>query len=134
MRFKFSNIYKLAIGALFALSAVFSLYNFYYSDKILPHMFISAVDVSGITRIEAAERLQERFDVFYDRGIILAIENNEEIIDPINIDLRLPSDILAQNAWSYGREGKWYEQLWERLIAPFTPSDCQWRWSLVRKN
>jgi len=119
LRFKFSNTHKIAIGALFAIGAVFSLYNFYYSDKILPHTFISAVDVSGITRNAAALRLRERFDVFYDKGIILAIENNEEIIDPINIDLHLPYDILAQSAWSFGREGKWYKQLWERLIAPF---------------
>ena len=98
---------------------MFALYNFYYSDKILPHTFISTMDVSSITQDAAAERLHERFGVLYDGGIILAIENNEEIIDPINIDLLLPSNILAQSAWSFGREGGWYEQLWERLIAPF---------------
>lgn len=121
MRFKFSNTHKFAIGALFVLSAVFSLYNLSYSDKILPHMFISSVDVSSITQDAAAKRLQERFDVLYNRGIVIAIENNEEIIDPTNIDLRFPSDILAQNAWSFGRDGKWHKQLWERLIAPFYP-------------
>ena len=84
-------------------------------------MFISAVDVSGITRNAAVERLKARFNVFYEQGIILSIEGNREIIDPINIDLRLPSDILAQSAWSYGREGQWYEQLWERIRAPFYP-------------
>lgn len=108
-------------GVLFLVSIVFSLYNFYYSGKILPHVFVSAVDVSGITREVASERLEKKFQLFYDTGIIVDIEGNREVINPESIDLGIPSDFLAQNAWSIGREGKWPRQLWTRLIAPFIP-------------
>ncbi|MFY9457759.1 MAG: VanW family protein [Candidatus Spechtbacterales bacterium] len=108
-------------GVLFAASIVFPLYSFYYSGKILPHVFVSAVDVGGITRQEAADRLEEKFQLFFDSGILVDVEGNRESIDPKNIDLKLPSDFLSQNAWSIGREGKWHRQLWERLIAPFIP-------------
>lgn len=108
-------------GVLFVAGLLFSLYNFYYSGKILPHVFVSAVDVSGITRQEAAERLEKKFQLFYDAGIIVDIEGNKEVINPESIDLKLPSDFLAQNAWAIGREGNWTRQLAARLIAPFIP-------------
>jgi vancomycin resistance protein YoaR len=109
------------LGVLFIVGLLFSIYNFYYSGKILPHVFVSAVDVSGITRQEAAERLEKKFQLFYDAGIIVDIEGNKEVIDPQNIDLKLPSEYLAQNAWAVGREGNWPRQLAARLVAPFIP-------------
>jgi len=114
-----NNFFKFALGTFVVISAVFSLYTIYYSDKILPRVFISAVNVGSITQNEAANRITEGFEAFYEKGIEVVIEENIEIIDPKNVDLRLSSDVLAHNAWSFGREGGWYKQIWERVKAPF---------------
>jgi len=119
-KIKLPKIPKLILTPLFGIIIVFSLYNFAYSDKTLPRVSVAAVDVSGMTREEAVVRLEERFKIFSEQGIQLVIEGNEEVIDPINIDLTLPAELLAQDAWSFGREGSWLEQLRARIAAPFS--------------
>ena len=114
-----NNFSKSALGTLLIISVVFSVYNIYYSDKILPRVFISAVNVGSITQNEAANRITEAFEALSERGIEVIIEENLEVIDPKNIDLKLPIDVLTHNAWSFGREGSWYKKLWARIKAPF---------------
>jgi len=115
-----NNFPKSALGAFLVISAVFSIYNIYYSNKILPRVFISAVNVGSITQNEAANRITEVFEVLSERGIEVIVEENREVIDPKNIDLKLSTDVLAYNAWSFGREGRWYKQVWARIKAPFS--------------
>jgi len=115
-----AKLYSVLLGVVVALSALFGMYTFVYSDKTLPHVSIAAVDVSGMTQKEAAAKLRERFEVFFREGIKVVIEGNEEIIDPDNIDLTLPAETLAEHAWSFGRRGSWLEQLRARITAPFS--------------
>jgi len=111
---------KIFFSILLVISIVFSFYNVYYSNKILPKVFIASVDVSGVTKEEAARKLGERFSLFYETGIRILINGNEEIIDPKNIDLALPADSLTQVAWALGRDGTWFDQLMARISAPFS--------------
>jgi len=115
-----STTHKIIFGVIFTISIVFSFYNVYYSNKILPKVFIASVDVSGVTKEEAARKLGERFSLFYETGIKILINGNEEVIDPKNIDLALPADSLTQVAWALGRDGTWLDQLMARISAPFS--------------
>ena len=111
---------KIFFGIVLTISIVFSFYNVYYSNKILPKVFIASVDVSGVTREEAASKLRERYNLFFQTGIQIIVNNNKEVIDPKNIDLALPADTLTEIVWAFGREGSWLDQLKARISAPFS--------------
>lgn len=114
------NARKIFFSVLFAISIVFSFYNLFYSNKILPRVSIASIDVSGVTKEEAATKLRARYDLFFETGIRILINSNEEVIDPQNIDLALPVDTLTEIAWTLGREGSWLDQLIARISAPFS--------------
>lgn len=105
-----------------AASVVFSLYSFYYSGKILPRVFIASLNVSGLSKRDAADKIQTMLAHFSESGIPLLIDGKSEVIDPKNIELKLPTGALVNDAWSLGRSGKWHEQLGARIIAPFSTS------------
>ncbi|MBI1888817.1 MAG: VanW family protein, partial [Candidatus Spechtbacteria bacterium] len=113
-------IFGFLLGAFAGASFLFSLYNFVYSGKILPHIFIAAVDVSGLTREGASAVVFEKYEEMKRDGIRVFIDGNAEAIDPKNIDLTIPTDVLAKEAWLFGRKGSAREQLQERISAFFS--------------
>jgi vancomycin resistance protein YoaR len=105
---------------LLALGILFSLYNFSYARRILPNVFIASTQVSGLEKERAVERIVERVKSLEDKGIALVIDGDVEVIDPRNIDLRIEAEGLVERAFLYGRSGKWYTQLADRITAPFS--------------
>ncbi len=80
-----------------------------------------------MARSDAIEKLQAVYQNFSQNGIMLRIDGKEEIIDPKNIDLEVPSSLLVDDVWSFGRRGKWHEQLFARITAPFSMRVIQGR-------
>lgn len=113
-------MFKFFAFAFLGLSFIFSFYNFYYSGRILPRIFVASINVSGLHKEDAAMKISSSFDYFATNGIKLLVEGKEEVIDPKNIELKLQDASLLNEAWRLGREGKWHEQFINRISAPFS--------------
>jgi len=124
---RFDKILNAFLAILFGLSFIFSFYSLYYSGKVLPRSYIASIEVSGMSRSSAIEKVQAIYKDFAENGIRLRINGKEEILDPKNIELKVPSASLIDDAWLFGRKGKWHEQLSSRILAPFSMRVIQGR-------
>lgn len=78
-------------------------YAFAFHDRILPNTTIGTVEVGGLTREKARERVEEQLSQIQKDGIVLDIEGKQEIIQPDAIGLSALPEALVDAAWSRGR-------------------------------
>ncbi len=107
------------VGAVFLCACIFtaSSYAWYMEDRIVPNTRIGTVAVGGLTRDQAAERLQEKLDAFEANGIRVDIEGAPEIIQPAAISLDLNLGEAVESAFKNGHEGSGFAQFFRRLYA-----------------
>ncbi|MBO5478126.1 MAG: peptidoglycan binding domain-containing protein [Clostridia bacterium] len=91
-------------------STVFALIN-KSSDKIVEGVSIKGISVSGLTREEAANKINEVFDKQLTKNITLKHENNETtiyqtVITPEQIEMKYKLTEAIDLAYSIGRTGK----------------------------
>lgn len=86
-------------------------------DRILPGTQIGSVPVGGLTRDEAAVRLQETVDRISRDGSRLVVGETTQIIDPdtIGFDVNVSEAVAA--AYRRGREGALFRRIAERLTS-----------------
>lgn len=105
----------ISICALFLAS---STYAWYFGDRILPRMHIGTVAVGGMTRDQAAARVQEEFDAMQLNGVRLDIEGTIEVIQPSAVAFDLDIGEAVNQAFRAGHEGSGIVRFWKRFVAP----------------
>ncbi|OGZ58241.1 MAG: hypothetical protein A3B96_00995 [Candidatus Spechtbacteria bacterium RIFCSPHIGHO2_02_FULL_43_15b] len=108
------------LAVLLIMSAVFSVYNFVYSKKILPNIVVGPIKASGMTAEELRFKLGEKIENLEEEGLTVNIEGEPGIVYPKNIDFEVDVSKLVGEAFSIGRSGPWYWQLQDRIKAPFS--------------
>jgi len=92
-------------------------YAWYLSDRIAPRTWIGSVAVGGMTREQAAVRIQEALDAFNTQGVVLSVEGESEVIVPDSIALDLNLSEAIDTAFLWGHEGGSLKQAWQRVSA-----------------
>lgn len=105
------------VVVVFALLLSSGLWVCHLSDRIATHTKIGSVAVGGMTRDQAAVRLQEALDAFTDHGITLSVEGSEKVITPDSIGLDLNLSEAVEGAFKYGHQGSELQQTGERISA-----------------
>lgn len=95
-----------------------SVYAWFMSDRILPRTQVGSVAVGGLTRDQAATRLQEALNAFQDNGIRLNIEGTLEVIQPGAIAFNFDLNGAVDQAYRPGHDGSGVARFWQRIISP----------------
>ncbi|MEK7638201.1 MAG: VanW family protein [Patescibacteria group bacterium] len=115
-----STAYKAGIVAVVFLCALFVAsitYAWYLSDRIVPRTWVGSVAVGGMTREQAAIRIQEALDAFNAQGIVLSVEGSSDVIAPDSIALDLNLSEAIDAAFLRGHKGGALKQTWQRVSA-----------------
>jgi len=100
-------------------------YVYLYTSTIYPNISVAGISLKGLTRNEARDVLQSRFDNMLDEGLTLTLNGKNETLDlqtsgSSNADLifnliDFDAGAIADSAISIGHNGKWYTQIQESL-------------------
>lgn len=90
-----------------------------YAGKIYPNVSIGAVDVSGLTRVEAMEKITKRIEVLEEQGITVKIGDKTDVLRPSNLSNEVNAEEAVRLAIMVGREGSLVEQIGVLLGAPW---------------
>jgi hypothetical protein len=101
-------------------------YQLYYQDRIYPGVHFAASDLSGLTKLEAAEAIRQQFQYNQQNAITLRYGDRTWQMTPLDLGLVFDLDGTVNRAYAYGRSGvdvgrfaKAMERLVRRLsIAP----------------
>ncbi len=110
----------LLLGLSFFMSVMFVLsvgYRVSNSGKIFPGVSVAGVDLSGLTRDEAAVKLQSTL-TFPESGRILFRDGSTLVVEtPAKLGMSLDPLASAQLAYKFGRLGGFFENLNDQLNA-----------------
>ena len=99
--------YKWAILALYAFLLVVALYHIYFSNKIIPGVFIGKVNVSGMT-FNQAKSLLEKNEAGLTKSFSVTRGEKTYLIDGKDIGLYYNWDAAVSRAYEVGRTGNFY--------------------------
>lgn len=106
------------MGAFICLSAIFSAYNIFYADKILPNTFIAGIYVGGLSSEEAYKKILNELNSVEKNGIVIEVEGDSGILYPKDLGFNVKINEILTSAFDIGRRGPWYFQLQDRILAP----------------
>lgn len=90
-----------------------------YAGKIYPNVSIGAVDVSGLTKAEALEKISKRIEVLEEQGITVKIGDKTDVLRPSNLNNEVDAEQAVVLAVMVGREGSFARQIGDLLSAPW---------------
>jgi len=123
---KFNTRHILPVIVILALGAAgFSVYTAVYAGRILPGVRIGIVPVGGLTTEAAESALEAHIAAIKKQGIALRLGNKSEAINLDEIDVQPDVSAMVSRAVAIGREGAWYAQLSDRLLAPIRDIDME---------
>ncbi len=102
-----------------------------YNNRILPHVLVGTIEVGGLTRQQAEEKLRQHKELFDQQGIILTIQGAQQIIptDPIDYELDVPQTVtralrVGRAASLVASVGQWagspFQQTYVEPVATFS--------------
>ena len=96
---------RLASGLVFLLAAAITLLAFeaYYSHRVLPGVYVWAVDLSGLTRATATQHLETYFRYPRERFPQLRHESQSWLVDPADAGVELDVDATVDAALAFGK-------------------------------
>lgn len=92
-------------------------YAWYYAERAMPHTYIGIHPVGGLTRDEAALRIEKNLEELERTGVPLIINGASESIrlEEIGLDLNVSGAVDA--AFARGRTGSAFTQFRERVVS-----------------
>ncbi len=84
-------------------------------DRIVPNVSVGGVSIGGMSRDDAARKIEDAVAKFEARGLTLSVEETTEPIrlESIGFDIQLAS--VIDQAYAIGHEGRWFMQFRQRL-------------------
>ncbi len=82
-------------------------------DSIYPNLVISGIEVGGLTREQAAQRLSDQgWEDYLSKPLSVAtLAGQSFLVDPARSGVLSSAEEMAQLAWNYGRDGNLIENL-----------------------
>lgn len=111
---------SLLAGAAFFLLVIFILsvgYRIMYTGRIFPGITVAGVDVSGMSRKNAAEKLQAALTFPYNGRIVFRDGSNVWVETPANLGMYFDAEATAQLAFDFGRKGNPFQVINDELNA-----------------
>lgn len=94
----FTLVFAFGVGALFA-------YQGQYEDRIYPGVTVAGVDVAGLSREDAAARLETALAGYATGVAVVEVDGTPLRISYASLGRRADVDALVELAWSVGRGG-----------------------------
>lgn len=91
-----------------------------YANKVLPNTYIGVVDVGGLTKAEALEKVQQRTLALEEEGIMLVIEDKTDQLHPTGLVGAASYELAVKEAILYGRTGNLISQINQTLNSPWS--------------
>ena len=105
----------LAIAIIVAGVAAIFVLELWLADRILPGVYIWDVDVGGLDRDQAIERLSATFRYPGDRHPVLRYDQQLWPVDPADLGLELDAEATVDEALAIGHRGDLVDQFKEQL-------------------
>jgi vancomycin resistance protein YoaR len=96
---------RLVLGAAFVVAAAITLLAFeaYYSQRVLPGVYVWGVDLSGLTQATAKQRLETHFRYPRDRFPLVRHEGQSWPVDPADAGVELDVEATVDAALAVGK-------------------------------
>lgn len=98
-------------------------FNLSYAGRIFPGVHLAGVDLSGLAPEEAAQLLAERLTFPQNGRIVFQDGQQTWIARPAELGLVMQPDLLAEQAYQYGRRGGPVKRLMDQLLAWYAGRD-----------
>ncbi|MDP2647881.1 MAG: VanW family protein [Candidatus Yanofskybacteria bacterium] len=108
------------VGSALLISAclVVAVYSAAYAGKIMPGVYLGTIDLGGLDREQARAEIKKRIDSIEQKGIIVEVEQQVEVIPVDTLGLSISIEEAVNEAWNLGRSGQWYAKIGERIWTP----------------
>ncbi len=109
-----------SILLLFVLTII--IYVVIYQNRVLPHITVANSHISGLSLLEASERLQADSDALAEKTITLMLTDTDDrvnLIHPSDIGLVYDAKATATIAYQHGRRSDFKATVLEYAVAPF---------------
>lgn len=113
-------VYALGLGGvLFAmiLAVILTGFNFYHAGRIYPGVWMSGINLSGLTPEEAVARLEGRLSYPQTGKIVFRSGSDVWIARPADLGLAVDVRSSAEAAYRFGRQGNTFQRMIEKLDA-----------------
>jgi vancomycin resistance protein YoaR len=105
----------LAVAMIIASIATILIVELWLADRIIPGTYVWDVDVGGLTREEARERLAASFRYPADRHLVLRYGDRTWPVDPADLGTQLDIAATVDAAFALGHGEDWLERLREQV-------------------
>jgi vancomycin resistance protein YoaR len=105
---------------LFFGSLLIGVYQVWYNGRIFPGIAVMGVDLGGLTRMQAAQRLMESAVLTPDNSITLWYTGNPLEVSPAQLGISLDLAASVNNAYDFGRRGSIAAWFTYQIGASFT--------------
>ena len=99
----FFSFFAIFIVLILIIFAVFTIYNFKGNSKISKGIYINEIDVSGLSKKEASEKIKKIYEEKMSNNISLVYNDYITYITPSEIDLTYDIDSAINYAYQYGK-------------------------------
>lgn len=102
-----ASFFAILFILLLIIFVIFTIYNINHNDKISQNVYICGIDVSGLSKTEAKEKLSSEFEKIQSSDIHLVTSDStyETYINPTEIDLNFDIDSAINYAFNVGKSG-----------------------------
>lgn len=91
-----------------------------YANRVYPGVYVQDLDLSGLTRQETDEQLEEALRYSYDGQVRFTFEDRTWDARPIDLGFRIDAESSAEKAYQVGRRGLLPVSLFDKGRAWFT--------------
>lgn len=116
------------------LIACFASYSFVYGEKIYPNISIANTKLSGMSKSEAKIILSYKIDSVKNKDLELQYDEKTLTIKPLELNLEYLLDDILSSADSIGRQGNFFEQIYQRIELIFKPVNLNVAFKINQTN
>lgn len=105
---------------LLVIGAIFGIYSVAFADTIYPNITIAGVDLGGLTKEQAEQKLADTLKDHTFKPVTINYETRSFTIQPEQIEAKVNDEQSVAAAYAVGRSNDLLLNLTEKLTTPFT--------------
>lgn len=103
----------------FVIGAISGIYSVAFADTIYPKVSVAGVDLGGLTKEQAAQKLADKLANHAFKPVTVTYEGQSFTIQPEQIEAKVNASQSVEAAYAVGRSNDLLTNLTEKLTAPF---------------
>ena len=111
-----------------------SFYDYIYSQKIYPHVYINNVDVGNKYALEVKDQWEKKNTAYTKALFELRVGNQIATISGEQLGMGYDSNLIEKQAYSVGRSGNFISDIYTRLFKQKTDIQPYFRWDQEQLN